>query len=160
MIGPDLAAWLGGPLVVLPGVVSPDGVPTGGLAFAPQGQGKRLCILVADAQIGDLPQRFHGDVVAGRRITVTCTHILELASYQFKGTVAARRDVNADDRARLETYRERFLEAAIAAGIPPSVARNRRFAAGYAVDVDVARVIEQTPGARAGVDVGAVEGSP
>jgi general stress protein 26 len=85
-----------------------------------------------------------------RQIAVFFATQTSYRAVQVKGEVVAIRPSRAADRKAQEAYKQKFIELAVAVGVPHALVSRLAYWPSIAVDISVREIYEQTPGPKAG----------
>jgi general stress protein 26 len=85
-----------------------------------------------------------------RQVAVFFASQTDYRAVQVKGEVVAMRPSRAADRKIQEAYKEKFIELAVAVGVPRALVSRLTLWPSTAVDIKVRELYEQTPGPNAG----------
>jgi hypothetical protein len=115
-----------------------------GLVLADDGAALTLCV---EAPAGS-PTR--ANLEEGTPLAATLTRPSSYISIQLKGRVAAVRELDDADRARVARHGDAFVEDTAVLGLPESIARSLQDSDFVTVDVALTERFDQTPGPGAG----------
>jgi general stress protein 26 len=85
-----------------------------------------------------------------REIAVFFASQTKYRAVQVKGEVVAIRESRVADRKIQEAYKKKFIEMAVAVGVPPALVGRLAYWPSTAVDLSVRELYDQTPGPKAG----------
>lgn len=148
MIGAELKEFLESGISVLVGsrdrLLVPEAIRGFGLRV--EADGRELVVFVPDAW----GRRTVANLRDNGRIAVAAARPMDHRSVQVKGSVVEIRPGDDDDRAALESYRERLVGHFGAIGFPPRILHRLDAWPCHTVRLAVEALFEQTPGPRAG----------
>ena len=127
---------------------------TRGLGVRVSADRRTVTVLLNAALANRVRADLAADRAAGGRIAVAFSRIFDHHSIQLKGRAVALRDGDGEDTLVQQRYLVAFAEQLSIAGLPRSVVQQIHLSPCLAVDVEVEAIFDQTPGPRAGVEVG------
>lgn len=148
MIGPALAEFIGGPVMMVFAARSASGFPALGRAVGAHviADGREIEIYVGARQ---WPEAVGGLSVGGR-VALTFARPADYRAYQLKGPVQAIGPASAADRARSAAYADLIFETLKQYGVTDGLEQWMRPADLLTLRVEPAAVFAQTPGPGAG----------
>jgi general stress protein 26 len=108
--------------------------------------GRALTLYFPNEQSG----RTFANLEKTRQITVFFASQTNYRAVQVKGELVAMRASRAADRKIQEAYKQKFVELAVAVGVPRALVSRLACWPSTAVEISVRELYEQTPGPKAG----------
>jgi hypothetical protein len=149
----QLVAALGDKSAIVVGAVAPDGTPWAARGWAvtiPEEDRPVIRVVVGTADVPFLAGPTDRPVLA-----VTVTHVHTLESVQFKGPSGPAEPATEEDLRAVEHYCDAFFDAVLEIDGVPRALMERLLPRTYATCViEVEQTYDQTPGPKAGTEVG------